>query len=432
MNRASHRGSAWAGWLLAAGLLAGCGSLPTSPQSAAFVSTDQQVDRARLLVVTVRNPSPPSIPHAGSTSRTYDHPTQYSVAPSAQSQANAIGHAYGLKQAAAWPIAMLGVHCIVFETPPGADPAQLLARLRRDKRVESAQPMQSFSTLSADSGDPYRKLQRNLDEMNVAGAHRWSRGEGIRVAVIDTGIDATHPDLRGHIAQQENFVDARPAESVRERHGTAVAGIIAASENNREGIAGIAPRASLFAYRACWPTQEASASATCNTLTLAKALSAAIDRKMDIVNLSLSGPADPLLERIVEIGLHRGTLFVGAAPPRGSGAENQQFPTAIPGVISVDRTSHPGAADAALFAPGDEVLTLVPNGTYDFMSGSSLSAASVSGGLALLLSRDRHLTAAAALELLERSSRVTGDSQASTVNLCTALSLLLNQDGCGP
>ena len=81
-----------------------------------------------------------------------------------------------------------------------------------------------------------------------------------------------------------------------------MAGIIAANENNREGIVGIAPGAELFAYRACWPTQDASASATCNTLTLAKALSAAIDRKMNIVNLSLSGPSDPLLERIVAVG----------------------------------------------------------------------------------------------------------------------------------
>jgi subtilisin family serine protease len=290
--------------------------------------------------------------------------------------------------------------------------------------------MQSFNTLSAEEDhDPYRKLQRNLDEMNVSAAHRYSRGEGVRVAVIDTGVDVTHPDLKGRIAEQQNFVDARAAQSLPERHGTAVAGIIAANENNREGIVGIAPGATLFAYRACWPTQDASASATCNTLTLAKALSAAIDRKMNIVNLSLSGPSDPLLERIVAVGIRRGTLFVGAAPPRASGTD-QLFPTSIAGVISVDRTAHPGGADAELFAPGDEVLTLVPSAAYDFMSGSSLSAASVSGGLALLLARDRHLTSASALDLLTKSSHAHGEAQASTVDLCAAMSLLLNESGC--
>jgi len=290
--------------------------------------------------------------------------------------------------------------------------------------------MQSFSTLSTDSDDPYRKLQHNLDDMNVSGAHQYSRGEGVRIAVIDTGMDATHPDLKGHIVEQQNFVDGRSPESLPERHGTAVAGIIAASENNREGIAGIAPGATLFAYRACWPTQQSSASATCNTLTLAKALSAAVERKMNIVNLSLSGPSDPLLERIVTVGIRRGTLFVGAAPPRGTAGDDQLFPTSIAGVISVDRAAHPSGADATLFAPGDEVLTLVPNGAYDFMSGSSLSAASVSGGLALLLARDHHLTSASALELLAKSSHSAGQEQASTVDLCKAMSLLLNQERC--
>jgi len=421
------------GALVAAGLMiSGCSSL-AAPQSADLSLNSTGVDHSRLVVVTVRNPAPPNIPHAGSTARSYDAPTQYSVSPTAEMQAAAIGKAYGLKRAAAWPIAMLGVHCIVFEAPEGVDRAELLVRLRRDERVESAQPMQSFSTLSAEENqDPYRKLQRNLDEMNVSAAHRYSRGDGVRVAVIDTGVDVAHPDLKGRIVEQQNFVDARPAQSLPERHGTAVAGIIAANENNREGIVGIAPGAELFAYRACWPTQDASASATCNTLTLAKALSAAIDRKMNIVNLSLSGPSDPLLERIVAVGIRRGTLFVGAAPPRPSARDDQLFPTSIAGVISVDRTVHPGGADAELFAPGDEVLTLVPNGAYDFMSGSSLAAASVSGGLALLLARDHHLTSASALELLAKSSHAHSETQASTVDLCAAMSLLLNADGCAP
>ena len=85
----------------------------------------------------------------------------------------------------------------------------------------------------------------------MSPAPTWSRGEGVRVAIIDTGVDASHPDLAGRVVKQENFVDG--SKSGRDRHGTAVAGVIAAVENNSQGIVGIAPAARLYAMRACWP-----------------------------------------------------------------------------------------------------------------------------------------------------------------------------------
>jgi subtilisin family serine protease len=85
-----------------------------------------------------------------------------------------------------------------------------------------------------------------------------------------------------------------------------------------------------------------------------------------------------------------------------------------------------------LFAPASEVLTLVPNGRYDFLSGSSLAAASVSGGIALLLSRDHNLRADNARELLARSSRkvTTAQGEAASVNLCAAMAALMRQTAC--
>jgi subtilisin family serine protease len=149
-------------------------------------------------------------------------------------------------------------------------------------------------------------------------------------------------------------------------------------------------------------------------LTLAKALAAAVEAHMDIVNLSLAGPADPLLTRLVEVGLRRGIVFVGATPRN---TEDNGFPTAIPGVIGVDAAGTRASADSVLFAPGSEVLTLVPDGRYDFLSGSSLAAASVSGGVALLLAR---------------SSRKVETSQGETasVNLCDAMAALMHQAEC--
>lgn len=408
-------------------LLAACTTSGTQPERSLNAS-----DPARYVIVTLRNEPAPAIPRAGSTVRGYEAPPSYSLAPATRASAKAVAAAHGLHEVTAWPIGLLGIHCIVFELPAGADRDAAIERLRRDARVETAQPLQSFTTLSASSdassSDPYRPLQRNLDVMNVAGAHLWSRGEGVRVAIIDTGVDATHPDLVGRIVKQENFVDGSKS-ATRDRHGTAVAGVIAAVENNSQGIVGIAPAARLYALRACWPAPQDEARAMCSTLTLARALAAAIEFRIEIVNLSLAGPADPLLTRLVEAGLRRGIVFVGATPPA---TDRNTFPTGVEGVISVDASGTRASADSVLFAPASEVLTLVPDGRYDFLSGSSLAAASVSGGIALLLARDGSLRAENARELLARSSRMvsTPQGEASSVNLCAALAALMRQPEC--
>lgn len=407
-------------------LLTGCAMSRAVPAAQSLTSSDPE----RFVVVTLRNEVAPSIPRAGSTVRGYEPPRSYSLAPATRASAKAVASAHDLREVAAWPIGLLGIHCIVYQLPPGADRSAALERLRRDSRVESAQPYQSFSTLTSDTtaastDDPYRPLQRNLDIMDVTGAHLWSRGEGVRVAIIDTGVDTTHPDLAGRVVKQENFVDG--GRNARDRHGTAVAGVIAAAENNSQGIVGVAPAARLYAMRACWPEPRDEANAVCSTLTLAKALAAAIEARMDIVNLSLTGPADPLLTRLVDVGLRRGVVFVGATPANSGG---NVFPTGIPGVISVGTAGVKTAADSVLFAPGSEVLTLVPDGRYDFLSGSSLAAASVSGGIALLLARDRNLRADSVRDLLVRSSRKSAPQGAASVNLCAAMAALMHQPQC--
>ena len=103
----------------------------------------------------------------------------------------------------------------------------------------------------------------------------------MRVAIIDTGIDFNHPDLAGQIVARRNFVDSDDAAFRLDRHGTAVAGVIAALADNHLGIVGIAPDSRLIALKACWQARATLAAATCNSFTLAQALQSAIDLRAD-------------------------------------------------------------------------------------------------------------------------------------------------------
>lgn len=411
-------------------VLVGCAG--TRTRSEADLAMREQPDR--FVIVTLRNDSTPVATRAGSTLRGYDTAARYSAGPAARAMAHALASDYRLREVSSWPIATLDVHCIVFELPPNSAGDAVLARLRHDRRVESAQPLQSFATQAvirdapATYNDPYEPLQRSLASMDVPAAHRWSRGAGMHIAVIDTGVDIRHPDLTGRIAENRNFVDADVDAFRRDRHGTAMAGVIAASANNDIGIVGVAPEASLHAYKACW--QPASTGgAVCNTFTLAKALSAAIDARVQVVNLSLAGPADALLTRLVVAGQQRGIVYVGAAPPDPAA---MGFPTAVEGVIEVAALERQQSGRSQLLAPGAEVLTLAPEGHYDFASGSSVATANVSGAVALLLSRNRQVTSTRLRQLLSTTARHVPKSDANIriVNACAALSALLETPGC--
>ena len=189
--------------------------------------------------------------------------------------------------------------------------------------------------------------------------------------------------------------------------------------NNNLGIVGVAPAARLQIYKACQPTQPQSLEAQCNSFTLALALEAAIEAHAQIVNLSLGGPADPLLAQLISFGQHRGMIFVGAVPEDG---RLDGFPLGIPGVIAVDESGRPGASSAVLYAPGRDIISLAPAGRYDFASGSSFAAAHVTGAIALLRARAPGLDAAGLFSVLERTR--THDEHGDCINVCAALAAL--------
>ncbi len=347
----------------------------------------------------------------------------YLVSVDVRRAARRIERRFDLERLDEWPIDPLRIHCIVYAIPDSADVETLLTELRAQPRVESAQRLNTFEVQSQDSApDPFSNLQHNMDSLEVAGAHRMSRGEGSQVAIIDTGADESHPELHAGIREQRNFVDSEGQGPNQDAHGTAVAGIIGAATGNGIGIVGVAPSAALSVLKACW-YERPDRAALCTSFTLAKALSFAIESEIRIINLSLGGPADPLLERLVQEAIARGKVVVAAASEG-----KHPFPSNVEGVISVGSVEASPAATRprGILAPGTDILVPVPGGGFDYASGSSLSAAHVSGIVALLISIRPELSRNAVEQLLTADSARPGQS----ISACRVLAQLLDEAGC--
>jgi len=379
----------------------------------------------RDIVLAVANPLAPPPTHAGSSLLGYAPPANYGAGQRAISVLASLEQSYRLHEVTGWPIKALQVYCVVLEPPPGVDRDELIKTLARDERVQLAQPLQNYAVYADKApdahhyNDPYADLQRGFVETDAALAHTVSQGDGVHVAIVDTGVDTNHPDLLGRVHDVANEVDDDTDAFRHDHHGTEVAGIIGAVGDNRQGIVGIAPKSVLSVYKACWYTSDTNDGAHCNSFTLAKALAAVIDTDARIVNLSLGGPADPLLSRLLEQLLNQGRIVVAAMPPDGNIGG---FPDGAPGVIVVRSSSTSPAPPGIVSAPGSDILTTQPSGGYDFTSGSSMAAAHVSGIAALLLSIAPKLDARTLHELLIHSSKVSNGML--EVNAASAVSAL--------
>jgi hypothetical protein len=387
----------------------------------------------QYIIAAVDNNPTAFLASAGGTPHGYDNIAVYGPTSRARALMRSLEKDYRLREISDWPIEPLHMHCAVLQIPDGADRTALLATISADPRIKLAQPLQTFATRSTDYNDPYVELQRGLQQMNVLEVHRWSIGDGVKVAVVDTGADIEHPDLRGRIAAADNFVDADADRFRRDRHGTEMVGAIAAVANNHEGIVGVAPGVRLFVFKACWQLHDDADAASCNSFTLARALVAALDAHVQIINLSLTGPDDPLLRDLIHEGLRRGVIFVGAVSSvaDGRGLLHQ------PGVIEVASVETPSRLDTALYAPGRDILTLMPGGRYDFATGDSIATAQVSGVVALLLAARHGLTADAAYKLLQSTSAHPGSGSSDlaaavvgAVDACAAMTTLLGGEAC--
>jgi subtilisin family serine protease len=330
----------------------------------------------------------------------------------------------GLSLVTDWPIPLLGVDCYVLSPPRSGSPEEVAARIAQNPGVAWAQPMHQFEAQAraraSTPNDPLFSIQPVASRWRLASLFQVSTGRGVRVAVIDSQVDAAHPDLAGQVESRRDFVRGRPART--ETHGTGVAGVIAARANNGIGIAGVAPDAHLLALRACWQTGSDAAS-LCDSLSLAEALHFAIEHGAEVINLSLSGPNDVLLARLIDVALAHGAQVVAAfdpALPRGG------FPASHSGVVAVavadDRME--ASPEGVYTAPGRDIPTTQPGGRWGLVDGSSYAAAEVSGLLALLRQHDRAHHAAVALAA----------SSSGAIDACASLARATGrrEAGCSP
>jgi subtilisin len=230
-----------------------------------------------------------------------------------------------------------------------------------------------------------------IAQIKAPAAWDATRGKGIKVAVLDTGIDHTHPDLAANFRGGVSFV---PGESPMDgnSHGTHCAGTIAAAING-SGVIGVAPAASLYAVKVL------SNSGSGNWSWLIAGIDWCINNKMHILSMSLGSPspAPTALETMCNTAFAKGLLLVAAAGNSGPGMGTVGWPGRYKNVIAVSAIDSSNliagfssrGPEVELCAPGVNVLSTIPGGGYGTKSGTSMACPHVSGAAALAWSTHR-------------------------------------------
>jgi subtilisin family serine protease len=290
----------------------------------------------------------------------------------------------------------------------GRSVVDTIGALGNEGVVASVQPNYLFA-LQQDSHNSDQAqgdaAQYVLSKLHIDQAHQIATGQNVLVAVIDSEIDAKHPDLNGAVVKS---FDALGAESSAQEHGTEMAGAIASHGK----LLGIAPRAELLAARAF---DDSAGQAHGTSYAIYKSLQWAADNGARVINMSFVGPADPTMHRLLEAAYGKDMVLVAAAGNAGPNAA-PLFPAADPSVIAVTATdSHDDLFSGAnrgqyiaVAAPGVQILADAPGDSYQLSTGTSIAAAHVSGVAALLLQHDPALTPADIRNILMTTAKPLG------------------------
>ncbi|MDO0931700.1 type VII secretion-associated serine protease mycosin [Streptomyces sp. DG2A-72] len=278
---------------------------------------------------------------------------------------------------------------------------------------------------TAAHADGIRAQQWALEAMHTDEAWQTTKGEGVTVAVLDTGVESDHPDLTGNVLEGKDMIGfgADRGDRAWARHGTAMAGIIAGHGHgvgNGDGVMGIAPEAKILPVRVILEDGDSARGKARNTRgnALAEGIRWAADHGADVINLSLgddskSAHPEPAEDEAVQYALKKGSVVVASAGNGGDKGDHISYPAAYPGVIAataVDRYGTRAAFStrrwyATVSAPGVDIVIADPDRKYYEGWGTSAAAAFVSGAVALVKAAHPGLTPAQIKKLLEDTAR---------------------------
>jgi subtilisin family serine protease len=293
------------------------------------------------------------------------------------------------------------VDATVIEAPE-PELAAVVAALRRSGLFKSVE-RDYVAKIADDPNDPEFSAQWGVSRIGAPAAWAVSSGAGTVVAVIDTGVDATHPDLQGQVLAGYDFVndDADPADD--HGHGTRMSGIIAARLGNGEGGVGVAPDARVL------PVKVLAADGYGTYSNVANGIVYAVDHGARILNLSLTGPVrSAVLQDAVDYATAHDAVVVAAAGNAGTDAP--AYPAAANGAVAIGAINandvRPSFSNygawLSVVAPGVDIVTTSLDGTYASSSGTSPAAAVASGVFALLFA---HAPTLARLDAIDRVQR---------------------------
>ncbi|WP_407113488.1 S8 family serine peptidase [Bradyrhizobium sp. LMG 9283] len=318
-------------------------------------------------------------------------------------EADELARRHGLTRVASEKLPLIGATFGLFRITDGRPYETVRREFAADGSVRSLQPnfrylLQDQKSSGTTEGDP---AQYALTKLRLPQAHTLAHGANVTIAVIDSGIDAKHPELANSVA--DNF-DALGSAEGPHVHGTGIAGAIVAHAR----LMGSAPEARIIAIRAFGGAESSS-------YIILRSLNYAAEHGAQIVNMSFAGPKDAVIERAIAATAARGLVLIAAAGNAGAKSP-PLYPAANPNVIAVSATDQQDKLFSAsnrgnyiaLAAPGVDIFLPAPDGKYQMTSGTSFSAAYVSGVAALLLERNYALKPEALRMTLAKTARDLG------------------------
>lgn len=286
----------------------------------------------------------------------------------------------------------------VVELPEGTE-QQMVERLSRNPHIRFAE-LDALVSPDFVPDDPYFGSEWHLAKMGTVAAWDMAKGSGVTIAILDTGVDATHPDLASRMVPGWNFYDNTAITSDVHGHGTMVAGTAAATMSNGAGVAGIAGQARIMPIRITSTTGSATYSATASGLTFAA------DKGARVANISFSGmQRSSSVASAAQYFRSKGGVVTVAAG--NSGTLVTDIPVtdaflAVGGTDSADVKASWSSTGAYvdLAAPGVNIYTTARGGGYTATSGTSVAAPLTAGVAALMMSAKPGITGAQVESLL--------------------------------